>query len=60
MRATLVVVGMALGLAACSSHEEKTVVQPERTLVQTAPQPPPTVIVPGPGSTIVCPPGATC
>jgi len=56
---SIIVMTLLLGLAACSSHTERTVVEPERTIVQPPP-PPATVIVPAPPTTIVCPPGSTC
>lgn len=59
MRAVIATTMLVLGLAACSSHTERTVVQPERTIVQPAP-PPATIIVPAPSTTIVCPPGTSC
>jgi hypothetical protein len=59
MRAVIVTTMLVLGLAACSSHTERTVVEPERTIVQPPP-PPRTIIVPAPSTTIVCPPGSNC
>jgi len=59
MRAALMMTTLVLALAACSSHVERTVVEPERTVVQPAPQPPATVVVPPP-ATVICPAGASC
>ena len=39
MRAVIVTTMLVLGLAACSSHTERTVVEPERTIVQPPPPP---------------------
>ena len=59
MRAAFLMTTLVLALAACSSHTERTVVEPERTVIQ--PQPPATVIVPAPPApTVICPPGSSC